>query len=153
MKPIPLVDLWEENSGRFDGKRVLSGKLSTALYTCAESSAFIGGKYVKEFEEKWAKYIGVKHMIGVSNATDGLFLSLSALGINRKHFVGVQTNTVTADAEAILMTDAAPVFIDTEGHQVSFEQVKMYGNQIDALILVHMYGAPHPQIEGAKRQQ
>ncbi len=44
-------------------------------------SDFIGGAAIEEFEENFAKYIGTKYAIGVSNGTDALKISLASLNL------------------------------------------------------------------------
>ena len=53
--------------------------------TDAVSSGWISssGSYVKDFEEKFAEYCGVKYAVGVCNGTVALHLALTALGIGK----------------------------------------------------------------------
>ena len=46
-----------------------------------KSGMYIGGKAVADFEQEFAKYIGVKHAISVNSGTDSLVIALKALGI------------------------------------------------------------------------
>jgi dTDP-4-amino-4,6-dideoxygalactose transaminase len=45
------------------------------------SSRFVGGDAVAEFEQAWASYCGISEAVGAGNGTDGLLLMLMALGI------------------------------------------------------------------------
>ena len=63
------------------------------------NTAFIMGKYVKEFEERFAEVQGVKYCTGVSSGTDALHLALLALGIGPGDRVVVPVNTFMATAE------------------------------------------------------
>ena len=47
-----------------------------------EQSNFIGGAPVGQFEENFAKYIGTKYAIGISNGTDALKIALEALNVD-----------------------------------------------------------------------
>ncbi|MFN3395665.1 MAG: DegT/DnrJ/EryC1/StrS family aminotransferase, partial [Thermodesulfovibrionales bacterium] len=55
-----------------------------SLKEIIESSHYILGPSVREFEKKVAEYIGVSQAIGVASGTDALHLSLEALGIGDK---------------------------------------------------------------------
>ena len=46
-----------------------------------ESSRFVGGEAVEEFEAAWAAYCQVPHALGVANGTDAIQLTLTALDI------------------------------------------------------------------------
>ena len=45
------------------------------------SASFIGGPEVDAFEHEYAEYVGVGHVVGVSNGTDALELAYRAVGI------------------------------------------------------------------------
>ena len=65
------------------------------------SSEFTLGPFVKEFEKKFANYIGVKHCISTNNGTDALILSLKSLGIGKGDEVITVSNSFYATAGAI----------------------------------------------------
>lgn len=46
-----------------------------------DSTQYILGENVKQFEKEFAEYIGVKHAVSVGNGTDALIIALKALGI------------------------------------------------------------------------
>jgi perosamine synthetase len=75
---------------------------------------FYGGARVREFEEAWANYFGVKHAVTVNSATSGLIAAIGALGIEPGDEVIVSPWTMCASATAILMWNAIPVFADIE---------------------------------------
>ena len=54
-----------------------------AVKAVLESGMLVQGKVVKQFEEKFAEYIGVKHALAVSNGTVALDVALKALDIGR----------------------------------------------------------------------
>lgn len=73
---------------------------------------FTLGKKLKEFEDKFANFIGVKHAIGVSSGTDGLFLSLKTMDIGHNDEVITSAQTFIATAGAIAASGAIPKFVD-----------------------------------------
>ena len=60
----------------------------------------IQGKYVSQFEEKVAQYVGTKHAIAVSSCGVGLEIALRATGITGKKFI-VPTQTFVASVSCI----------------------------------------------------
>ena len=48
-----------------------------------KSDDFTLGKYVNQFEKKFAKYIGVKYSVSTNTGTDALILSLKSLGVKK----------------------------------------------------------------------
>jgi len=106
---------------------------------------FLGGKYVKNAEAKWASYFGVKHVISVNSATSGLYAAVGASGIGPGDEVITSPWTMTATAAAIVVNNAVPVFadIDPETFCLMPETVeKKITSRTRAIIVVHIYGHP-----------
>ena len=89
---------------------------------------FTLGKPVGEFEERFAKMIGIPYAIGVNSGTDSLILPMKLMGIGKGDEVITTTNTFIATVGAIAMTGATPVFVDNN------EQYCMDAAKIEAAI-------------------
>jgi dTDP-4-amino-4,6-dideoxygalactose transaminase len=74
--------------------------------------AFIQQRDLVEFEEHLAKYIGVKHAIGVGNATDGLIMACRAAGLRSGDEVIFPSHTMVASPAAVAHCGATPVPVD-----------------------------------------
>ena len=103
------------------------------------------GKYISEFESRFAEYIGVDNAIAVSNGTTGLHLALLALNVGFGDEVIVPTFTYVATANAVKYVNATPVFVDSEADtwNMDVNQVKQkISSKTKAIIAVHIYGQP-----------
>jgi len=103
------------------------------------------GKYVKEFEQGFARYIGVNYATSTCNATVGLHLALVALGISPDDEVIIPTLTYVASANAIVYCGAKPVFVDSlpDTWQMDPADVrKKITPKTKAIMAVHIYGHP-----------
>lgn len=103
------------------------------------------GKYIKEFEEKFAGYCGVKYGIATSNGTVSLHLALKALGIKKDDEVIVPTLTFIATANAVAYCQAKPVFVDSDPNYWCMDPEKIeekITENTKAIIPVHLYGHP-----------
>lgn len=103
------------------------------------------GKYVKQFENDFAKYIGVEYATGTCNATVALHLALVALGIGHDDEVIVPTFTYVASANAIVYCGAKPVFVDSlpDTWQIDpSDVIKKITPRTKAIMAVHIYGHP-----------
>ena len=114
-----------------------------------ETGDYTLGKAVQEFEQKFAKLVGVKYAIGANSGTDALFLSLRAIGIKPGDEVITVPNTFIATAGAIVAAGAKPVFVDvTDEYTIDPEQIeKAITTKTKALIPVHYAGHPADMIE------
>ena len=113
-----------------------------ALETGWISSA---GKYVNEFEQSFADYLGVKHGIAVTNGTAALHLALIALGVGPGDEVIIPNFTMIASAFAVTYTGAMPVFIDAEATTWNIDPEKIeekISPATKAIMPVHIYGHP-----------
>jgi perosamine synthetase len=130
------------------GKEELT-KVTTCLKTNWISSQ---GKYLNEFEEKFAHYCGVKYGISTTSGTTALHLALAALGVGPGDEVLIPTFTMAATAFAVCYSGATPVFIDSdsETYNIDLNRVTAYLRtqekrgrvKVKAVLPVHMYGHP-----------
>ena len=70
------------------------------------------GPRTKEFERRFADYVGAKHAIGLTSCTAALHISLVALGVGPGDEVITTPITWAATANVIVHTGATPVFAD-----------------------------------------
>jgi dTDP-4-amino-4,6-dideoxygalactose transaminase len=101
------------------------------------------GPYVREFEQKLAAYLGVKHCIPVCNATVAMELAIRALEL--KGEVIVPSFTFIATAHALQWQQVTPVFcdVDPRTHNLDPAQVRrMITPRTTGIIGVHVWGRP-----------
>ena len=65
------------------GKQNIEQDEIDAVIKTLQSDFLTQGPKVREFEEKFAEYVGAKYAVGVSNATAGLHISVLALGLKK----------------------------------------------------------------------
>ncbi len=82
------------------------------IHTVLSGGDLILRQQLRDFENDFAKFVGTKYAVGVSNCTDGLHLSLRAAGVGQGDEVITVSHTFVATAEAIKYVGATPVFID-----------------------------------------
>ena len=130
----------------FDIKRqhgtLLSGTMA-ALEKVYSSGAYILGPAVKEFEAKYAAYIGVPFAAGVASGTDALLFGLKAAGISKGDEVIMPSFTFTATALAAIHLGAVPVFADVDERSYVLDPksvLKALSKKTKAMIPVHLFG-------------
>tara|TARA_B100001093_G_scaffold81391_1_gene72797 strand:- start:4664 stop:5761 length:1098 start_codon:yes stop_codon:yes gene_type:complete len=74
--------------------------------------AYILQKDLEEFEKNAAAFINVKHLIGVANGTDAIWLGLKALGISSGDEIILPSHTYIASAAAIHFIGAKPILAE-----------------------------------------
>jgi dTDP-4-amino-4,6-dideoxygalactose transaminase len=135
---IPLVDL----KSQYDS---IKPEIDAAIASVIAQTAFIGGTFVKEFEEAFARYCGVGHCVGVANGTDALFIALKALGVGPGDEVITVANSFIATSEAIKMAGAQVVFVDINPNTYTIDVERIEEKitpKTKAIIPVHLYGQP-----------
>jgi dTDP-4-amino-4,6-dideoxygalactose transaminase len=135
---VPFVDLKIQY-------QTIRGEINDAIQKVIDDTSFVGGPYLKAFEEQFADFCGAKHAIGVSSGTDALHVALVACGIGRGDEVITVPNTFIATTEAISLAGAKPVFVDVdaESYNIDVSQVEAaLTPQTKAIIPVHLYGQP-----------
>lgn len=92
----------------------LKDEMDKAILDVAASSAYVMGPKIKEMEQAFAEYVGVKHCIACNSGTDALLLALMAWGVKEGDAVFVPSFTFFASAEVIANVGATPVFVDVD---------------------------------------
>jgi dTDP-4-amino-4,6-dideoxygalactose transaminase len=74
--------------------------------------AFIQQKDLVDFERHLAEYLGVRHAIGVGNATDGLIMAWKAAGLRPGDEVIFPSHTMVASPASVAHAGGVPVPVD-----------------------------------------
>lgn len=118
------------------------------LCECIDST-FVSsvGKFVTEFEEKIAKFCGVKRAVACVNGTNALYLALKINGVKGGDKVITQPLTFIATANAIKYCSAEPVFVDVDKDTMGLSPEKLEDylkkhNDIKAVVSMHTFGHP-----------
>lgn len=103
------------------------------------------GRFVNEFEQRFAEYIGTKYAVGVCNGTVAIQVAMKALGISEDDEVICPTFTYIASANPITEAGARVVFVDSlkDSWQMNPEDIeKKITSKTRAIMVVHLYGHP-----------
>jgi len=114
-----------------------------AVKKVIESGWVVQGPKVKEFEEKFAKFVGAKYAIAVNSCTAALHLSLSASGIGPNDEVIVPAFTFIPTANVVEYLGAKPVFVDIDPKTFNINPLKIeekINKKTKAIIPVHLFG-------------
>ena len=117
------------------------------LAEVVERGVYILGPEVEAFEQEFAAYLGVRHVIGVANGTDAITIALRALGVGRDDEVVVPSFTFYASAEAIVTAGARPVFCDVDPatRNLTADTVRaVLTPRTKAIVAVDLFGCPAP---------
>ena len=123
----------------------IKGEIDQAILKVIAKTAFVGGPFLKSFEDAFAAFCGVKNCVGVGNGTDALYITLRALGIGSGDEVITAANSFIATSEAITMAGAKVVFVDinTETYNIDVGKIETKVNErTKAIVPVHLFGQP-----------
>lgn len=108
------------------------------------------GETVKQFEQSFARYIGVKYALAVSSASAGLHIALMAAGVGPQEEVITTSLTHPATSNCILYQRAVPIFTDisTETYNLDPQEIRYrISSRTKAIIVSHYAGLPCPMEE------
>ncbi|MBU0618895.1 DegT/DnrJ/EryC1/StrS family aminotransferase [Patescibacteria group bacterium] len=135
---IPLIDLKREYQEIKPAINLVVGRV-------LKGGRFILGSEVKAFELQLARFCDCKYCVGVNSGTDGLILSLKALGIGPGDEVITVANTFSATVASIVHVGARPVLVDInpETYLIDLQKIEpAITKKTRAIIVVHLYGQP-----------
>jgi perosamine synthetase len=123
------------------------GEREIAYVTDAVRSGWVSsiGPYIDHFEEAFARYIGVRHAIAVSNGTVALHLALHALGVGPGDEVIVPDLTFAATVHTVLQTGAVPVLCDVSPETWCLDPravERALTGRTRVIVPVHLFGHP-----------
>ena len=133
---IPFVDLARHHA-------TIERELRQAFDAVLESSDFVLGGRVRDFERAFASYCGVSHCVGTASGTAALTLALRAFGIGRGDEVIVPAHTFIATALAVVDVGATPVLCDVHDGTGLIDPesaAEVVSPRTAAIVPVHLYG-------------
>lgn len=136
MKKINMVDLQTQYQ---EIKSEVKGEIDKIL----ESSAYINGPVVKEFQTDLEKYLDVKHVIPCANGTDALQVALMALDLKPGDEIITSDFTFAATVEVVKLLQLEAVLVDVEEgtYNISIDAIKKaITPKTKAIIPVHIFG-------------
>ena len=136
MKKINMVDL----NGQY---RKIRWQVNREIKKVINSSTFINGPIVKEFQNNLQKYVDVKHVIPCANGTDALQIALMALELKSGDEVITTNFSFASTIEVILLLGLKPVVVDVDPRTFNIDPSLIQDNITDktkAIIPVHLYG-------------
>ena len=133
---INMADLKKQHDG-------LRDEIDKVIREVIDSSAFILGGKVTEFEDNYSTFTGAKHTIGMASGTGALHVALAALDVGIGDEVITVPFTFAATVEVIYLTGAKPVFVDIEPDSFTMDVSKIekaITDKTKVILPVHLYG-------------
>jgi dTDP-4-amino-4,6-dideoxygalactose transaminase len=117
-----------------------------AVQRVLASGWYLQGVELKAFEAEFARFLGVRHAIGVASGTDAIELALRAAGVKPGDKVATVSHTAVATVTAIEAAGAVPVLIDIDARSFTMdperldEAMRAEPSGFRAVVVVHLYG-------------
>ena len=131
-----MVDL----KGQYEG---IKTEVDTSIEAVLNSSAFINGPMVKEFQSNLEQYLDVKHVIPCANGTDALQICMMGLGLKPGDEVITVDFTFAATVEVIALLNLVPVLVDIDAETFNIDPKsieKAITPKTKAIVPVHLFG-------------
>ncbi len=133
---IEYENLARSNSAYMD-------ELEDAARRVIRSGWYVLGKELSAFEDEFARYLGVKHCVGVGNGLDALTLALEALDLPKGSDVLVASNTYIATILAIVRAGYHPILVEPELDTFNIDPALLPGamtSKTRAICVTHLFG-------------
>src|SRR5690554_3819478 len=136
MKKIQMVDL----KGQY---AQIKEQVNSSIAEVIETTAFINGPEVHNFQKELEEYLGVKHVIPCANGTDALQIAMMGLGLKPGDEVITADFTFAATVEVIALLQLTPVLVDVypDSFNIDIEAIKKaITPKTKAIVPVHLFG-------------
>jgi dTDP-4-amino-4,6-dideoxygalactose transaminase len=136
MKSIQMVDL----HGQY---LKIKPNIDSAIQQVIDSSAFIKGEAVFQFQEELSVYMGGSHVVACGNGTDALQVAMMALDLKPGDEVITTPFTFISTIEVIRLLGLSPVLVDVREDTFNLDPGKLEGaitERTRAIVPVHLFG-------------
>ncbi|WP_196890784.1 DegT/DnrJ/EryC1/StrS family aminotransferase [Aureivirga marina] len=136
MRQLQMVDLKSQYEH-------IKSQVDKAIIDVVESSAYINGPEVHQFQKDLEDYLDVKHVIPCANGTDALQIAMMGLGLKPGDEVITVDFTFAATVEVIGLLNLTPVLIDVEEDTFNMDieaLKKAITPKTKAIVPVHLFG-------------
>ncbi|MDN6279403.1 MAG: DegT/DnrJ/EryC1/StrS family aminotransferase [Psychroflexus sp.] len=136
MKKLQMVDL----KGQYTH---IKTEVDQAIMDVVNSTAYINGPAVQDFQKSLEAYLDVKHVIPCANGTDALQISMMGLGLKPGDEVITADFTFAATAEVIALLGLTPVLVDVnpDDFNIDVDAIeKAITPRTKAIVPVHLFG-------------
>jgi dTDP-4-amino-4,6-dideoxygalactose transaminase len=133
---VPFLDIKAQNHS-------IRQELHDALDSVISEAQFILGPAVGRFETNFARYLGVRHCVGLNNGTSALHMALQACDVGPGDEVITTPHTWISTSWAISYVGATPVYVDIDPvtYTLNPELVEAaITRRTKAILPVHLYG-------------
>lgn len=130
------------------GTITITQKCKDLIMEALNTNRVSSGKYVREFEKRFAELVGTKEAVALSTGTDADALALAVLydfGARRNDEVIVPALSFVATGNAVLQAGFTPVFVDIDRKTLNIDPSKIKDSITEktrAIMPVHLMGKP-----------
>lgn len=123
--------------------RHIKERVDKSVLDVIESTAFINGPEVHQFQKELEDYLGIKHVIPCANGTDALQIAMMGLGLKPGDEVITPDFTFAATVEVIALLGLTPVLVDVDPvtFNIDVDAIKRaVTSKTKAIVPVHLFG-------------
>jgi dTDP-4-amino-4,6-dideoxygalactose transaminase len=147
---VPFVDLHAQYLS-------IKEEIDEAIAAVIRESAFIRSRFVTDFEQQFARAVGVNRCVSCANGTDAIYILMKGFGIKPGDEVITTAHSWISTSETITQAGGQVVFCDTDAETFTIDpaliECKITSRTV-GIIPVHLYGQPadmDPILEIARR--
>ncbi len=122
---------------------IIGDQEEAAVLATLYSGRLVQGKRVRELEEAFGAFCGVREAVAVSSGTAALMTALTVHGLGPGDEVITTPFTFAATANAVLFTGARPVFVDVRADDFNIDPSLIEAKitpRTRAILPVHLFG-------------
>lgn len=130
------------------GTILISDRSKRLIKEILDSNRVSSGRYVREFERKFAALVGAKEAVALSSGTDADALALAVLydfGAKRNDEIIVPALSFVATGNSVIQAGFNPVFVDVDRKTLNIDPLKIeraVTKKTRAIMPVHLMGKP-----------
>ena len=136
MEKIEMVDIYRQYLRHRE-------EINSAIQEVINSTAFIKGPDVQQFQQEMAAYIGARYCIACGNGTDALQAAMMALDLQPGDEVITTPFTFVATVEVISLLKLKPVLVDVESGTFNLDPSQLgrvLTSRTRAIVPIHLFG-------------
>ena len=105
---------------------IVKEDIQCLIYFLSKSDRFTNGPVVRQFEQNWSEWLGVRHSLFVNSGSSANFMTMAGIAeLYGRGEIIIPAITWSSDISSVIMAGHIPVFADVNLHNFAMSEEEL----------------------------